>query len=71
MLFLLFTVGAIGRIESTGTRGVGLRFPRFIRDRDDKLSTQATNSEQIADLYFSQDNLEANANDEDEDEDLI
>jgi DNA ligase-1 len=64
--------GAIGRID--GGRGIGLRFPRFIRERDDKKPENCTNAEQIADMYLSQDLGEGNnpnVNEEEEDDDLI
>lgn len=67
--------GGIGKVDPSGERGVGLRFPRFIRERDDKTPTQATNAEQITELYFSQEHEKSNGNhdgnDENEDEDFI
>lgn len=48
--------GAMGRIE--GGRGIGLRFPRFLRIREDKKSHMATSAEQIADIYHSQAGIE-------------
>lgn len=35
-------------------RGIGLRFPRYLRDRKDKNAENATTAEQIVDMYNSQ-----------------
>lgn len=77
--------GGVGHIESDmsdGTiRGIGLRFPRFLRERDDKAAVQATTSEQIVDFFRSQDQSNAGKakggaggdgkGDEESDEDFI
>jgi DNA ligase 1 len=58
-------MGGIGKLD----RGVGLRFPRYIRDRPDKNPENATSAEQIVDMYHSQGDMDGGGGGEVEDED--
>jgi DNA ligase-1 len=44
---------AVGRIDGT-SRGLSVRFPRFIRVREDKPYTDATSVDQLIELYDAQ-----------------
>ena len=45
---------AAGRGEVEGGRGISLRFPRFIRVREDKAVEDATTTQQIVELFHQQ-----------------
>ena len=67
--------GGLGSSRIPEGRGVGLRFPRFIRERDDKPAEHATAHTQIIDMYYEQQSVEKEdtgaAAAEDEDDEFL
>lgn len=55
---------ALGSVEAE--KGIALRFPRHVREREDKTPEECTNTEQIIEMYKNQASVQVNFNDADD-----
>ncbi|RYE99092.1 MAG: hypothetical protein EOO41_01545, partial [Methanobacteriota archaeon] len=61
-------MAAVGKVDSA--KGIALRFPRFLRRRDDKSPADATTADQVATMYREQGTTMPLAGNDDDEWDL-